>query len=58
MTLWIVLECGYEYGCVKVVGTFKTYDEAKKYRTKMMDEREEEDLDWIWYDVKKITFTP
>lgn len=53
--LWIVLECGYEDGSVEVVGTFKTYKEANKYLKKMMNERDEEERDWLWYDIKQIT---
>ena len=57
MTIWIVLECGYEDGNVEVVGTFKTYKEANKYLNKMMNAREEEEREWLWYDIKEITFT-
>lgn len=56
MTVWIVLECGYEDGSVEVVGTFKTYKKANKYLKKMMNAREE-GLGWLWYDIKEITFT-
>ena len=56
MTIWIVLECGYEDGSVEVVDTFKTYKEANKYLKKMMNAREE-GLEWLWYDIKEITFT-
>lgn len=55
MTLWIVLECGYEDGAVEVVATFKTYKEAHKHLKKMMDERDKEDRNWLWYDIKQIT---
>lgn len=57
MTIWIVLECGYEDGSVEVVDTFKTYKEANKYLNKMMNAREEEEREWLWYDIKEITFT-
>lgn len=57
MTLWIVLECGYEYGSTDVAGTFKTYEEANKYLKKMMNLRDEAEREWLWYDIKKITFT-
>ena len=57
MTIWIVLECGYEDGSVEVVDTFKTYKEANKYLKKMMNAREEEEREWLWYDIKEITFT-
>lgn len=58
MTLWIVLECGYEYGSAEVAGTFKTYEEANKYLKKMMNLREEAEREWLWYDIKRITLTP
>lgn len=56
MTLWIVLECGYEYGSAEVAGTFKTYDEANKYLKEMMNLREEAEREWLWYDIKKNYF--
>ena len=52
--LWIVLECGYEDGNAEVVGTFKDHKEAKEFFKKMMDERDEEDQDWLWYSIKQI----
>ena len=58
MNLWIVLECGYDDGFVEVVGIFKTYKEANKYLKKKMNECDEEDRDWLWYDIKQITFAP
>lgn len=53
MTLWIVLECG----SAEIAGTFKTYEEANKYLKKMMNLREEAEREWLWYDIKRITFT-
>lgn len=36
----------------------KTYEEANKYLKKMMNLREEAEREWLWYDIKRITFTP
>ena len=54
MNLWIVLECGYEDGSVEVIAIFKTPKEANKCRRQKMNERDEEDRYWLWYDVKQI----
>lgn len=55
MELWLVLECGYEDGAVGEIAAFKTYREANRHLKKMMNERDEEDRDWLWYDIKCIT---
>ena len=48
----------YQYGYIGWCIGNERYDEANKYLKKMMNLREEAEREWLWYDIKRITFTP
>ena len=54
MKVFVLCECGYEEGAVEIVGAFTTYDKAVKERLHQMKQLDEEDLDWVWYDIQEV----
>lgn len=54
MKVFVLCECGYEEGAVEIVGAFTTYDKAVKEKLHQMKQLDEEDLDWVWYDIQEV----
>lgn len=54
MTIFVLCECGYEEGTVDIKGAFYSFDKAVQMKRKLYDAVEEEDKDWLWYDIQAV----
>lgn len=54
MIVFVLCECGYEEGTVDIKGVFYSFDKAVQMKRKLYDAVEEEDKDWLWYDIQAV----